>query len=109
MSVNSQFICVETLTDQRIIFYESLLSLCPEEKFLNIYYYDKEKLETVEIILQTETRMTIAIVMDILSYCILRLYTSSIYIYLQRELHEILIKHDYPISAFDPEKQERGE
>jgi hypothetical protein len=58
--------------------------------------------------LETKTRVSIAIVMDVVSYSVLRLYTSSVFIYLQRELHEMMFKYDYPISAFDPEKQERG-
>lgn len=86
-----------------------MLSLCPDENFLNIFYYDKEKLETVEVVLEIKARISLAIVMDVLSYCVMRLYTSNMYIYLQRELHETLFRYAYPLSAFDLDKQERGE
>lgn len=86
LSINSQFIYIEER--EFTIFYENILLMAPRENEVLLEWYSKSNMMTNSIVLGTTShRNSINIVMDILSYCTLRLLISNKFLYYQRELH----------------------
>lgn len=87
------------------IFLENVINFVPHERHINIRYYDKERGSIEELSFRTRDKQSMAIIMDFLSYCTIRIKTPNIFLYLQREMYAQLIKYSLPMSLFDYETQ----
>jgi hypothetical protein len=99
------FLCVQFDLDFHYIFLESIVNFTPYERHIMLRYYDKDRGQIEELSFATRDKQSMWVVMDFLSYCIIRIKTPNMFLYLQREMYAQLIKYSLPMTIFDYEVQ----
>ncbi len=80
ISINAMYIYIENAEETEFIHLEKIVTIMPKSKYILLYYHKQENLVT-QLPIFCEEKLMFAIVMDILSYCSLRIKMSSINLY----------------------------